>query len=84
MDVTSIIGFTAAFLTTISYIPQVIKVMRSKSTEDLSLATFLLLFLGLSLWLVYGILLKNFPLIIANVITLFFISLILIHKIKYK
>ncbi len=84
MDVTNIVGFTAAFLTTISYIPQVIKVMRSKSTEDLSLATFLLLFLGLSLWLVYGILLKNFPLIIANVITLFFISLILIHKIKYK
>ena len=84
MDVTSIIGFIAAFFTTISYIPQLIKVMRSKSTEDLSLATFLLLFLGLSLWLVYGILLKNFPLIIANVITLFFISLILIHKIKYK
>ena len=84
MDVTSIIGFIAAFFTTISYIPQLIKVMRSKSTEDLSLTTFLLLFLGLCLWLVYGILLKNFPLIIANVITLFFISLILIHKIKYK
>ena len=84
MDVTNIVGFTAAFLTTISYIPQVIKVMRSKSTEDLSLTTFLLLFLGLCLWLVYGILLKNFPIIIANIITLFFISLILIHKIKYK
>ena len=83
MDVTNIVGFTAAFLTTISYIPQVIKVMRSKSTEDLSLATFLLLFLGLSLWLVYGILLKNAPLIVANIITLFFISMILIHKLKY-
>ncbi|MBI2043368.1 SemiSWEET transporter [Candidatus Pacearchaeota archaeon] len=84
MELVTIVGFLAAVCTTISYIPQLIKVMHSKSTRDLSLTTFSLLFLGLSLWLAYGILLKNAPLIAANIITLFFISMILIHKIKYK
>ena len=83
MNFITIIGLLAAFCTTISYIPQLIKTMHSKSTRDLSLTTFSLLFLGLSLWLVYGILLRNLPLIIANTVSIFFISMILIHKIKY-
>jgi len=83
MDFITVVGFLAAVCTTISYLPQLIKTMHSKRTRDLSLTTFSLLFIGLSLWLAYGILLMDAPLIIANVITLFFISMILIHKIKY-
>ena len=84
MELVIIIGFLAAFCSTISYIPQLLKVMHSKSTKDLSLTTFLLLFLGLSLWLTYGILKRDVPLMAANIITLFFILMILVHKIKYK
>ncbi|HJZ19157.1 MAG TPA: SemiSWEET transporter [Candidatus Nanoarchaeia archaeon] len=84
MNLTIIVGFFAGALTTVSYIPQAIKVWKSKSTKDLSLITFLLLILGLSLWLTYGILLKDLPLIIANAVAISLIFVILLHKLKYK
>ena len=84
MNLTIIVGFFAGALTTVSYIPQAIKIWKSKSTKDLSLITFLLLILGLSLWLTYGILLKDLPLIIANAVAISLIFVILLHKLKYK
>jgi MtN3 and saliva related transmembrane protein len=84
MNVISLIGFAAAILTTISFLPQVIKVWRTKSTQDISLEMFLLFSLGVFLWLVYGILIKDWPIFFANFITFILASTILMFKLKYK
>jgi MtN3 and saliva related transmembrane protein len=84
MDTFTIIGLVAATCTTISFLPQAIRIIKTKHTKDISLAMYSILTIGIFLWLVYGILLKDLPLIIANAITLLFTSTILILKIKYK
>ena len=78
------IGFLAAILTTIAFLPQVIKTWKTKKTEDVSLITFSILCLGVFLWLVYGLIIKDFPLIVANGITLILVFIILFFKLKYK
>jgi len=78
-----ILGILAGTLTTISFIPQVIKIYKSKDAKDLSIATFFIFSLGVSLWLLYGVLIQEWPIILANAITLVLISLIIIMKIKY-
>ena len=84
MDSLTILGLLAATSTTISFLPQAIKVIRTKQTHDLSLLMYSVFTLGIGLWLVYGILIKDLPLILANGITLLFTSIILMVKIKYK
>ncbi|MBI2578808.1 MAG: SemiSWEET transporter [Candidatus Aenigmarchaeota archaeon] len=84
MDIFTIIGLVAATCTTISFVPQAIRIIKTKQTKDLSLAMYSIFTTGIFLWLVYGILVKDLPLIIANAITLLFTSTILILKIKYK
>lgn len=74
----------AAVLTTVSYLPQAIKTIKSRQTKDLSLFMYALLTMGVFLWFVYGILLVNIPLILANGVTLLFTLTILAMKIKYK
>ena len=74
------IGFIAAFLTTIAFVPQVYKVYKLNKTEDLSLITFTLFTTGVFLWLVYGFYLKNYPMILANAIT-FLLALYILIKI---
>ena len=64
------IGMVAAVLTTIAYIPQVVKIYRTKSARDVSFRMFSLLATGVSLWLVYGIMMRSVPLIFANFVTL--------------
>jgi MtN3 and saliva related transmembrane protein len=81
---TLIIGIAAGVLTTAAFLPQLIRVIRTKHTKDLSLITFSLFSLGVSLWLIYGILLKELPIILANAFTLVFAVPIVIMKIKYK
>ena len=66
MDYITIIGLSAAAMGGISLFPQVLKVIRTKSTKDISREMFLLLAGSIFLWLIYGILLKDFPIIIAN------------------
>jgi len=66
MDIKFIIGVAAAILTTLSFVPQVIKAARSKKTTDLSLLMFVLFSAGVFLWMIYGILLKEVPIIVAN------------------
>ena len=83
MDAFTIIGLVAATCTTISFVPQAIRVIKTKRTTDLSLAMYSILVTGVFLGLVYGVLIKDLPLIIANVVTLLFTSTILILKIKY-
>lgn len=81
--ITIIIGLVAAICTTIAFFPQILLVYRTKQTRDLSLPTFILLTIGIFLWLVYGILLGSLPIILANFITLIGCFYILIMKIKY-
>jgi MtN3 and saliva related transmembrane protein len=80
---TFVIGILAAILTTISFLPQLVRVFRTKHTKDLSLITFSLFSLGVGLWLIYGILIKELPVILANGVTFFIALSILIMKIKH-
>lgn len=70
IDIPALIGGMAGLCTTLAFIPQVIKTYRTKSTGDLSLAMFLIFCIGVSLWLVYGIIKNDIPLIAANAVTL--------------
>ncbi len=84
MNWITIIGFLAATGTTISLLPQAIKIIKTKHAKDISLGMYLILTTGIFLWLVYGILIKDFPLIVANGISLLFSVTILILKLIHK
>lgn len=80
----TLIGLLAGSLTTIAFLPQVIQTWKTKSTKDISLGMFLTFCTGVLLWIIYGILVKDIPLIVANVATLSLASTILWFKLKYK
>jgi MtN3 and saliva related transmembrane protein len=82
-DYLTLLGLTAAILTTLSGLPQLIKSLKTKKTHDLSLSMLILATLGIFLWLAYGILKRDFAIIFANSIALFSFSIILFLKIKY-
>lgn len=84
MDINEIIGHAAALFTTVAYFPQVLQVVKTKSTKDISLGMFLLLALGVFLWFVYGLLIMKWPLILCNGATVLMILVILYYKIRYK
>ena len=84
MDYITVLGLVAAVLTTTSLFPQLVKVWKTKSTKDISLGMFLLFCVGIFLWFVYGILLRDLPIIIANCLGLVQGLIILAFKIKYK
>ena len=79
-----LIGFAAAFLTTIAFIPQVIQVWRSKSVEGLSLTTYIIFIIGVFLWFLYGLSIGSLSMIIANFITVLLASVIIYFIIKSK
>ncbi len=83
MNFITLIGLVAATLTTASFIPQVIKSWKNKSAKDLSLGMFVLFCSGVLLWLVYGILNKDAPIILSNTVTLVLSLTIIILKIRY-
>ena len=78
-----LLGFAAATCTTAAFAPQCIKVWRTRSTEDISLGMFLVMVLGILLWLVYGLLSGDAPLIVANAVTIVLAGGILWMKLKY-
>jgi len=83
MSTTELFGYLAAALTTISFVPQVIQVWRSKHTKDISLGMYSIFTVGILVWLIYGILLGSTPIIIANSITILLAGSVLAMKIKY-
>ena len=83
IDLTTIVGYAAGTLTTIAFVPQLLKAWKSKSTEDISLLMFLTFTTGVVMWLIYGVLLDEVPIIATNVATLGLASAILWLKIKY-
>ena len=84
MEINNVLGYLAGFLTTISFIPQVVKIWRTKSVHDISYGMFAIFSLGVGLWLIYGIIIGATPVIIANAITLVLSVTILILKFHYE
>lgn len=78
------IGFLAGLLTTISFLPQVIKTYQTKRADDFNLLFLLLFLCGISLWLVYGIMIHEWPIILANSVTIVLNIILLWMKLKYK
>ncbi len=83
MTLENLIGYAAGTLTTLAFLPQVIKTWQSRSAKDISFSMFLMFCLGVALWIAYGILNSDPPVIIANVVTLTLASIILGFKIRY-
>jgi len=84
MPLIDIIGLLAAFSTTISFLPQAVKTIRTKDTSGISLSMYWVFTIGTSLWLAYCIMLPSFPVALANAITFLLAAVILFYKIRYK
>lgn len=80
MDYIQIIGLSAAVLTTAANIPQTYKMIKTKSTRDISTATYGMLLVGFAMWVAYGILREDYPVLIANSISVLVCSAILFLK----
>ena len=78
------IGFFAAICTTIAFLPQALKVWKTKSTNDISLLMFIIFTIGVASWLIYGIIISDLPIILANAVTLILSLFILGFKLRYK
>jgi MtN3 and saliva related transmembrane protein len=83
LNLNTAIGLLAGLLTTLAFVPQVTKVWRSKSARDVSLKMFLVFSAGVGLWLAYGILLGEWPIIVTNGATLVLALAILGMKLRY-
>ena len=84
IDQNEIIGLIAAVCTTFAFVPQFMKVWKTKQTKDLSLRMYSIMFLGILLWLVYGIIIDSLSIILANVVTATLVGTILVYVIKGK
>nr|WP_299527661.1 SemiSWEET transporter [uncultured Lutibacter sp.] len=78
------IGLIAAVLTTTAFVPQVYKTWKTKSAGNISLTMYITMFIGIILWLIYGIHLNSIPMILANSVTAVLALMIIIFKLKYK
>ncbi len=77
------IGILAAILTTLCWLPQALHVIRTRDTAAISLPAYAAFSTGIALWLIYGVLIGNWPLIGANTISLVLTLIILVTKIRY-
>jgi len=84
MDTITIIGLIAALFTTVSILPQLIKVYKTKSTKDISTGMFTLFGVGVFLWFVYGVFVNDLPIMVANSLAFIQAAVILFFKAKYK
>lgn len=83
MNYIIIIAWAASLASTISFLPQVIKTIKTKRTRDLSLPMYIVLLIGVVLWTIYGISLKSWPMAATNIFIFTFASIIIGYKIKY-
>ena len=84
MTAIQILGLTAGTITSITFLPQVIQIWKTKSAKDLSMVMLLLLILGVSMWLAYGILVKDAAIIYTNSMVLAMSLIMLVFKLKFK
>lgn len=83
MDINLVIGLLAASLTTFAFLPQSIKAIKTKHTGDISLLMLVMLEIGIVIWIIYGFLEKDIPLLAANTISFIFMTVTLILKIRH-
>ena len=83
MNTANLIGTISAFLTTLAFVPQALHSYKTRDLSGISLPMYSLFSLGVAGWLVYGCLIESWPIIIANIVTLFLACLVLILKIKH-
>jgi MtN3 and saliva related transmembrane protein len=79
-----LLGLAAGALTTAAFFPQVMKTWKTRSAKDLSLGMFSLFCLGVLLWLIYGLIVRDIPVIAANMLTLMLASTLLFFKLRFK
>lgn len=79
-----LLGYIATFFTTLTLIPQIVKVLKTRSTRDISLEMLVLGILGAFCWALYGLITNSLPIIIANVLVLSNFLIIFYFKLKYK
>jgi MtN3 and saliva related transmembrane protein len=79
----TLLGFLAGVLTTAAFVPQVLKIRKTRSARDISLAMYAVFTTGVVLWLVYGVALGSVPIIVANVFTLVLALAVLVMKVRY-
>ena len=79
----TIIGYIAGTLTTVAYLAQVLRTLKHRRTKDISLGMYLMLCTGIGLWLVYGIFIHSWPVIVANAVTLVLSGTVLVMKIRF-
>lgn len=84
MDSTTILGLVAGALTTVSFVPQVVKTWKTRSAKDVSVWMFTLLCAGIFFWIIYGFLIRSLPVILTNIVTLILASIVLALKVRYK
>ena len=80
---TDLFGYFAAILTTAAFLPQLIKTLKTKKADDVSLITLIMFLSGVGSWIIYGYKISSFPILLANIITFILNLLILISKIYY-
>lgn len=83
MNPTDLLGYLAAILTTTAFIPQAVRVWRTRRTQDLSLGMYSVFTAGVALWLAYGLIIRAWPVAAANAITLLLALFILVMKVKH-
>jgi MtN3 and saliva related transmembrane protein len=83
MDLITLLGLMAGALTTMSLLPQVVKIWRSKSTKDISFGMYLILAMGLLLWAFYGLFIESLPVVITNSLSFILACIIIALKTKY-
>lgn len=83
MDTTLIVGLAAGLLTTSAFVPQALKIWQTRSAKDVSLPTFVAFTIGVALWLAYGILKQEPPIIVWNAVTLALTGAILAMKLRF-
>lgn len=79
-DLMEIIGYSAAFLTTAAFLPQVLLTWRSGDTRAISLGMYSLFLVGILLWLWYGLMLDSMPIIVANIVTFMLAGYVFVRK----
>ncbi|MDD4956143.1 MAG: SemiSWEET transporter [Candidatus Omnitrophica bacterium] len=80
----NIIGFIAGTCTTMSFVPQVMKIIRTRHVRDISLHMYLMLTFGIVMWLIYGVVKDQIPIIVANSVSLVLCSMILTAKLVFR
>lgn len=84
LDLHNLVGYGAAILTTVAFVPQALKSWQTRDLSGVSLPMYSLFTVGVAMWLVYGVMLGSWPIIIGNAITIIFASVVLILKVIHR